>query len=98
MSIQPGGILASSDLSSEAIWDNHDALPGMWQRVMAPSDGLPPEGFSRMKAAYAKVVAVLLPTKVASIIQAGGFEASVQFFQAGLIHAWFAKRASGNVA
>jgi hypothetical protein len=29
---------------------------------------------------------------VAAIIEAGGFETPVQFFQAGLIHAWHAKR------
>ncbi len=49
-----------------------------------------------MKAAYAKDVAILPPADVASIIESGGFEAPVQFFQAGLIHAWFAKRVSGG--
>ncbi|MGB3222852.1 MAG: hypothetical protein WBB23_08630 [Desulforhopalus sp.] len=56
-----------------------------------------PEGLNRMKTAYAKDVAVLPPRAVAAIIKSGGFEAPVQFFQAGLIHAWFAKRASGRI-
>ena len=45
-----------------------------------------------MRAAYAKEVAMLPPAMVAAIIQAGGFTAPVQFFQAGLMHAWFANR------
>ena len=31
-----------------------------------------------------------------SVIESGGFEPPVQFFQAGLLHAWFSKRASGS--
>ncbi|MEG4009334.1 class I SAM-dependent methyltransferase [Microcoleus sp. Pol11C1] len=95
--LQPDGILASSDLSSEVDSENYDAILGVWQKVMATSD-VSPKGLSQMKAAYAKDVAVLPPTAVASIIKSGGFEVPVQFFQAGLIHAWFAKRDSGNVA
>ena len=45
------------------------------------------------RKAYAKDVGVLPPNKVASIIEAGGFELPVQFFQAGLINAWLSKRA-----
>ena len=43
-------------------------------------------------------IAVLPPKAVAAIIESGGFEAPVQFFQAGLIHASFAKRAKGYIA
>jgi hypothetical protein len=39
---------------------------------------------------------ILPPKLIASIIESGGFETPVQFFQAGLIHAWFSERASGN--
>jgi len=60
---------------------------------MAPTDATA-EGLSRMKATYAKDVAVLSPASVVSIISTGGFEPPVQFFQAGLIHAWFAKLTS----
>ena len=95
--LQPGGILACSDLASEVDSENYEALLGVWQRVMATAE-VSPEGLSRMKTAYAKDVAVLPPATVTSIIKSGGFETPVQFFQAGLIHAWFAKRASGNIA
>lgn len=54
------------------------------------------EWMDKMKSAYKKGVAILPPAEVASIIKAGGFEAPVQFFRSGLIHAWFAKCALGN--
>ena len=41
---------------------------------------------------------ILPSARVASIIQAGGFEPPVQFFQAGLMHGWFARRASGKAS
>lgn len=89
------GILASSDLSAEVGSEGYEALISLWRNVMISSD-TSSEGLSRMKATYAKDVAVLSPAVVATIIQSGGFEMPTQFFQAGLIHAWFAKRASSN--
>lgn len=95
--LKPEGILASSDLASEVGSDNYESLLRAWLNMMAAA-GIPPEALKRMRAAYAKDVAILPPAAVASIIQSGGFEAPVQFFQAGLIHAWFAKCATGNVS
>ncbi len=91
--LKPGGILANSDLSSETASADYVALVDLWQWVMS-TGGATPEGLERMKAAYAKDVALLPPTAVAAIIESGGFDRPVQFYQAGLIHAWFAKRAA----
>jgi tRNA (cmo5U34)-methyltransferase len=93
--LKPGGILASADLSAEMGSASHEALLRVWQSVMAPADASA-AGLNRMRAAYAKDVAVLPPVAVVSIITSGGFEEPVQFFQAGLIHAWFSKRASNK--
>lgn len=93
--LRPGGILASSDLASDTGSHEYEALLRAWLKMMA-SAGNPAEGLERMRAAYAKDVAILPPEAVASIIKAGGFEFPVRFFQAGLISAWFAKRASGD--
>jgi tRNA (cmo5U34)-methyltransferase len=89
----PGGILANSDLSADVESEDYDALLALWQRVMSTS-AVSAEGLERMKSGYAKDVAILPPTAVASIIESGGFEKPVQFFQAGLIHGWFATRGS----
>ncbi|WP_348674221.1 hypothetical protein [uncultured Abyssibacter sp.] len=46
------------------------------------------ELFNRQAASYDTQWA-----KTASIIESGGFESPVRFFQAGLIHAWLSTRA-----
>ena len=89
--LKAGGILASSDLSSSNSAASYEALLKVWQYVMSNAD-VKPEMLKRMREAYAKDVAVLPAAEVAAIIQAGGFVATVPFFQAGLIHAWFSKR------
>lgn len=91
--LQPAGILASSDLASDVGSSEYEALLHIWLNVMAGA-GIPPEGLQRMRTAYAKDVAILPPSTVGRIIQSGGFEAPVIFYQAGLIHAWSSKRAS----
>jgi tRNA (cmo5U34)-methyltransferase len=95
--LKPGGILASSDLASDVASPEYEVLLRAWMSMMASSD-ISPEGIDRMRKAYANDVGVLPSIKIASIIEAGGFEPSVQFFQAGLIHAWLSKRALSNVA
>lgn len=93
--LPPGGILASSDLAAEFGSEDYEALLHAWLSMMAAAD-IPPEGLEHMRAAYARDVAILPPATVASIVKAGGFESPVQFFQAGLMHAWFAKRLRGD--
>lgn len=89
--LRPGGILASSDLSSDVKSETYQSLLDVWLRTMASAD-LPPEGIERMRAAYRRDVSILPARDVEAIIVSGGFESPVQFFQAGLIHAWYSKR------
>jgi tRNA (cmo5U34)-methyltransferase len=92
--LQPGGVLASSDLASDAGSNAYDALLRVWLNVMTP--GIQAGGLERTRAAYAKDVAILPPKLIGSIIESAGFEPPVQFFQAGLMHAWLSKRASSS--
>lgn len=89
--LRPGGMLASSDLASGA--GDYEALLRVWLTLMAGPD-VSAERLERARSAYAKDVAILTPAAVASVIESGGFEPPVQFFQAGVLHAWFSKRAS----
>jgi len=91
--LEPGGVLASSDLAAGAGTQDYERLLSLWLKVMASAD-VSPEGLERMRAAYAKDVGIVPPLQVVSIIEAGGFEAATQFYQSGLIHAWFARRAA----
>jgi tRNA (cmo5U34)-methyltransferase len=87
--LRPGGLLVSSDLAFDVA---SAAYPGMletWMRTMATAD-IDPAGLERLRAAYQRDVAIAPPKAVEALIAAGGFGAPVQFYQAGLIHAWHA--------
>jgi tRNA (cmo5U34)-methyltransferase len=86
------GILASSDLASDVVSPEYEVLLRAWMSMMSTAD-ISPETIARMRKAYASDVGVLAPRKIMSIIESGGFECPVQFFQAGLIHAWLSRRA-----
>ena len=84
------------NVSSSAV-----ALLAPLERVTAPkvpavmaAAGVDAQMLERARAAYARDVAVLPAQQVAGIIQAAGFDAPVQFFQAGLMHGWVSRRAA----
>jgi tRNA (cmo5U34)-methyltransferase len=90
--LTPEGILASSDLAADVRSAAYEPLLRVWLQVMS-SSGVQPDALERVRAAYTKDVAILPPHQVAAIIESAGFAPPIQFFQAGLIHAWFARRA-----
>lgn len=86
-----GGVLVSSDLASDTSTEAYKSLLTVWLRTMASAE-VSPERVLQMKQAYARDVAILPPNRVAAIISSAGFDVPVQFFQAGLIHAWYTHR------
>ncbi len=95
--LAPGATLASSDLTADLDPEKHEALVRTWMRMMAGAD-IPPDGIERMREAWRNSVAILPGADIESLISAGGFTAPTQFFQAGLIHAWFARRSAPDEA
>ncbi len=91
--LKPNAILASSDLAADLRSDAYQSLLGVWFRTMAGAD-VRPEGLQRMREAYGRDVAVLPAAEIEAIIVSGGFESPIQFFQAGLIHGWYSRRAA----
>lgn len=89
-----GGILALSDLAADTGSSGYASLLEVWLRTMAQAD-LSPERIQQMRDAYARDVAILPPGEVAAFMASAGFEQPVQFYQAGLIHGWYAKRLEG---
>ncbi len=89
--LRPGGLLASSDLASDVNSRAYEALLPGWFTLMSAA-GVQPEALARMRANYARDVSILPPAEVEALIGSAGFEPPVQFFQAGLMHAWFARR------
>lgn len=88
--LKPGGILLNADLASDVGSPDYDLLLPMWLDRMS-SAGVSAEAVERARAAYARDVAVLPSDHIKSIIQAAGFSRPVQFYQAGLLHAWQAR-------
>ena len=86
-----GGILISSDLAGDLAAADARALLEVWLQVMK-GGGISPDETEKMREAYRRDVAVLSPTEIRDIIASGGFDSPALFFQAGLIHAWFARR------
>lgn len=95
--LKPGGILASSDLCFNRESLNYDAMLALWQRITT-ANAAGAEDIDRMKAAYARDVGVLPMTELAAIVEAGGFQTPLPFFQAGLVQAWLAKRESAPMS
>lgn len=89
--LKPNGILACADLASGITSKTYEVLLTDWFNMTAVA-GVTPENREKMRAAYENGIAILPPVTVAAIIQSGGFEPPVQFYQAGLVHAWHAKR------
>lgn len=92
--LQPEGMLVSSDLSGDLSRGTDSmGLLDVWFRTMRDGGSLAvPEEVEKMREAYRHDVAVLSPAKTRDIISNGGFGPPVQFFQAGMIHAWYARR------
>ncbi|MGC3981069.1 MAG: class I SAM-dependent methyltransferase [Steroidobacteraceae bacterium] len=88
--LEPGGLLASSDLAAELNSPEYEVLFPAWMNIMSADSSR--ESANRMRQTYAQDVGVLAPNQIALIIEAGGFQSSIQFFQAGLIHAWISRR------
>lgn len=89
--LKPGGILVTSDLASDTNSPLYSSLLEVWLRTLSTAD-LTRERMQQMRAAYDRDVSILPPRAVEAIIAAGGFHNPVQFYQAGLIHAWYCQR------
>jgi tRNA (cmo5U34)-methyltransferase len=89
--LRPGGILVTSDLSTDMATTEYKELLILHKRMLRHAE-YSEQQIEQFCSAYGRDAAVLPAAQVAAIIRAGGFESPVQFFQAVLIHAWCAKR------
>jgi tRNA (cmo5U34)-methyltransferase len=98
--LHPQALLISSDLAGDmSTTADHPALLDLWFQLMKDSSTLSsPEEIERMREAYTHDVAVLPYQDIRDIITLGGFDSPALFFQAGMIHAWYAKRLTQSPA
>jgi tRNA (cmo5U34)-methyltransferase len=87
--LKPRGLLVNADLASDTKSDLYESLIAVWLRLMKGAD-IAPEMIENFRTTYSRDVAVLPADEVSGIIQSGGFEQPVLFFQSVLIHAWYA--------
>lgn len=90
--LRPDGLLASADLASDLDSDVYPRLLDVWLQVMKAAD-VPPERLERLREVYGRDVAVLPQADIAALLESGGFEPPILFFQGALIHAWHSRRA-----
>ena len=81
----------STDLAANVDSAAYGNLLEVWLRLMTAAD-VTSEMLERLRAAYTRDVAVLRPDEVSAIIASAGFDTPVRFYQAGLVHGWYAKR------
>lgn len=91
--LKPGGMLVSADLCAEQGTPTYQKLLQIWMQMMKGA-GANDEAMQKMRVAYQNDVAVLPERDVAAIIQSGGFDDPVCFYQAGLIRAWHCTRSA----
>jgi tRNA (cmo5U34)-methyltransferase len=85
------GILVNADLSSEVGSYEYRALLQAWVKMLHAAN-VPADAIDKTHSAWERDVAILPPDDVKSIIRRGGFDSPVQFYQAGFVHAWFARK------
>src|SRR3546814_20876086 len=68
----------------------------LWMQTMSGA-GLDPDALERVRAAYARDVAILPPDRVAELVAQAGFEAPLRFHQAGMLHGWCARRGCRSI-
>src|SRR5690606_865718 len=89
--LKDDGIRVSADLSAAAGSPEYEALLSVWVRMLqgikASADAI-----EAVHSAWAIDVAILPPDEVEEMIKRSGFDLPVQFYQAGLIRAWFSRR------
>ena len=88
--LRPEGLLVGSDLAGDLSAPECQGLLEVWHALMS-GNGVSAEGVAKMREAYVRDVAVLPPDEVRELVARGGFASPVRFFQAGMIHAWYAR-------
>ncbi|KAM3104789.1 class I SAM-dependent methyltransferase [Phormidesmis sp. 146-33] len=89
--LRPQGYLVSADLASDMFTSDYQSLREMWTRMLKYAE-YPDKDIQQFLDSHGRNAAVLPPHEVASIIESGGFDSPVLFFQTLFFHAWYARR------
>ncbi|CAA0090008.1 Ubiquinone/menaquinone biosynthesis C-methyltransferase UbiE [Zhongshania aliphaticivorans] len=90
--LNPAGLLVSADLATDLSSEHGQSLLETWLHMLKTGDVISEENIEQLRAHYRDDIALLPAEDVANIIAAGNFKIPIQFFQAGLLHAWYAEK------
>jgi len=91
----PGGMLVSADFSGDRTAPDFDSRLSLWLQMMRYANVSARE-VEKMRTSLEDSVSVSAPGEVERLITSSGFSAPSLFFQATLVHAWYARRSPGN--
>lgn len=84
------GILINADLSSKIDSYEYEQVLDVWAKMML-AGGIP-QSIEKIRQSHEDGVSVLPQEEITKIIQSGGFQKPVQFYQMAFIHAWFCRK------
>jgi len=90
--LEPGAVLVNADLSGDRTTPAFPELEHAWLAALRAT-GMDDEGVTSYRENLDTSVGLLAPADLAELIASAGFTPPVQFYQGGLIHGHFARRA-----
>lgn len=89
--LRDGGRLVTADLACNLDAPRSAPIMDTWRGALR-YNGAPDEQLDVIFSAYRKAVAVIPEARMLSLLSEAGFVEPTRFFQAGLMHAWHARR------
>ncbi len=89
--LKPGGYLISADISGDRASPAYAETGEKWKSLHKAA-GSSPEDVEKMMDALHTHVAILPAATIETMLAKAGFARPTEFFQAFLIHAWFARK------
>lgn len=89
--LRVGGILVSSDLTSDMSTPEYRSMLAVWARMLEYA-GFPPQDVLAFQTSHGRTAAVLPSGEVTSLIASAGFDSPTLFYQCLFIHAWYSRR------
>jgi tRNA (cmo5U34)-methyltransferase len=93
--LKPGGLFINGDLAGDQASPCYEALEEIWFRGLQ-AGGQGEEQRAKLREAYRTLVAIRPVAEVERLLESAGFTAPTLFYQAVLLHTWFAVKGSGS--
>lgn len=89
--LRPGGVFINGDLAGDQTQPHYAELEDIWCRSMA-AGGVSAERLAEMKKAYRSHIDMRPAGEVGRLLEEAGFAVPTLFYQALLLHLWYARR------